>query len=232
MLKWPENLPHDKDLTYSDISYGKALIHSSKFEISTPFQPSGNQAAAIEALVRGVEDGEKHQVLLGVTGSGKTFTMAKMIEALQRPALVLAHNKTLAAQLYREFKASFPNNAVEYFVSYYDYYQPEAYIAATDTYIEKDALINDEIDRLRHSATRSLFERRDCIIVASVSCIYGLGSPEAYYGMLLFLEKGQQITARRNSAPPGGNAVFPPGLWLGTGLFPSARRRRGGVSDL
>ncbi len=183
----------DKDLTYSNIPYGRALIHSSEFRISTPFQPCGNQAAAIEQLVRGVEDGEKHQVLLGVTGSGKTFTMAKAIEALKRPALVLAHNKTLAAQLYREFKTFFPDNAVEYFVSYYDYYQPEAYIAATDTYIEKDALINDEIDRLRHSATRSLFERRDCIIVASVSCIYGLGSPEAYYGMLLFLEKGQRI---------------------------------------
>jgi excinuclease ABC subunit B len=183
----------DKDLTYSNIPYGRALIHSSEFQISTPFQPCGNQAAAIEQLVRGVEEGEKHQVLLGVTGSGKTFTMAKAIEALKRPALVLAHNKTLAAQLYREFKTFFPANAVEYFVSYYDYYQPEAYIAATDTYIEKDALINDEIDRLRHSATRSLFERRDCIIVASVSCIYGLGSPEAYYGMLLFLEKGQRI---------------------------------------
>ncbi len=183
----------DTDLTYSDISYGKALIHSSRFEISTPFQPCGNQAEAIAQLVNGVSNGEKHQVLLGVTGSGKTFTMAKTIEALQRPAVVLAHNKTLAAQLYREFKNFFPNNAVEYFVSYYDYYQPEAYIASTDTYIEKDALINDEIDRLRHSATRSLFERRDCIVVASVSCIYGLGSPEAYYGMLLFLEKGQQI---------------------------------------
>jgi excinuclease ABC subunit B len=182
-----------KDLTYSNISYGKALIHSSQFEISTPFQPSSHQAAAIDQLIQGVEDGQKHQVLLGVTGSGKTFTMAKVIEALQRPALVLAHNKTLAAQLYREFKTFFPKNAVEYFVSFYDYYQPEAYIASTDTYIEKDALINDEIDRLRHSATRSLFERRDCIIVASVSCIYGLGSPEAYYGMLLFLEKGQQI---------------------------------------
>jgi excinuclease ABC subunit B len=183
----------DKDLTYHDITYGKALIHSSRFQISTPFQPCGNQAAAIEQLVRGVEEGEKNQVLLGVTGSGKTFTMAKVIEALQRPALVLAHNKTLAAQLYREFKSFFPGNAVEYFVSYYDYYQPEAYIASTDTYIEKDALINDEIDRLRHSATRSLFERRDCVIVASVSCIYGLGSPEAYYGMLLFLDKGQKI---------------------------------------
>jgi excinuclease ABC subunit B len=190
MTRKPDN---DTDLTYSNIPYGRALINSSEFQISTSFQPCGNQAAAIESLVRGVEGGEKHQVLLGVTGSGKTFTMAKTIEALQRPALVLAHNKTLAAQLYREFKSFFPNNAVEYFVSYYDYYQPEAYIAATDTYIEKDALINDEIDRLRHSATRSLFERRDCIIVASVSCIYGLGSPEAYYGMLLFLEKGQKI---------------------------------------
>ncbi|NLT68493.1 MAG: excinuclease ABC subunit UvrB [Acidobacteria bacterium] len=183
----------DKDLTYSTITYGKALIHSSEFKISTSFEPCGHQAAAIEDLVKGIQDGEKHLVLLGVTGSGKTFTMAKTIEALQRPALVLAHNKTLAAQLYREFKTFFPENAVEYFVSYYDYYQPEAYIASTDTYIEKDALINDEIDRLRHSATRSLFERKDCLIVASVSCIYGLGSPEAYYGMLLFLEKGEKI---------------------------------------
>jgi excinuclease ABC subunit B len=182
-----------EDLSYGNITYGKALIHSSRFEISTGFVPRGDQATAIEKLVQGLEDGERHQVLLGVTGSGKTFTMAKVIEALQRPTLVLAHNKTLAAQLYREFKSFFPGNAVEYFVSYYDYYQPEAYIAATDTYIEKDALINDEIDQLRHSATRSLFERRDCIIVASVSCIYGLGSPEAYYGMLLFLEKGQRI---------------------------------------
>ena len=183
----------DTDLSYSNIPYGRALIHSSQFKMSTPFEPQGDQAEAIEQLVRGLGDGENHQVLLGVTGSGKTFTMAKVIEAVQRPTLVLAHNKTLAAQLYREFRGFFPNNAVEYFVSYYDYYQPEAYIPSTDTYIEKDALINDEIDRLRHSATRSLFERRDCIIVASVSCIYGLGSPEAYYGMLLFLEKGQQI---------------------------------------
>jgi excinuclease ABC subunit B len=189
----PKKPASGNELTYSSISYGKALAQSSRFEINTPFQPQGNQADAIEQLVKGVKRGEKHQVLLGVTGSGKTFTMAKVIEALQRPALVLAHNKTLAAQLYREFKTFFPQNAVEYFVSYYDYYQPEAYIAATDTYIEKDALINDEIDRLRHSATRSLFERRDCIIVASVSCIYGLGSPEAYYGMLLFLEKGQRM---------------------------------------
>jgi excinuclease ABC subunit B len=182
-----------EDLSYSEISYGRALIHSSKFHINASFELRGDQAAAIEQLKKGLEEGERDQVLLGVTGSGKTFTMAKVIEGAQRPTLVLAHNKTLAAQLYREFKGFFPDNAVEYFVSYYDYYQPEAYIAATDTYIEKDAQINDEIDRLRHSATRSLFERRDCIIVASVSCIYGLGSPEAYYGMLLFLEKGQRI---------------------------------------
>ncbi|MBI2150716.1 MAG: excinuclease ABC subunit UvrB, partial [Acidobacteria bacterium] len=144
----------------------------------------------------GLRDGEKHQVLLGVTGSGKTFTMAKVIERVNRATLVLAHNKTLAAQLYHEFRGYFPRNAVEYFVSYYDYYQPEAYIASTDTYIEKESTINDEIDRLRLSATRSLFERRDVVIVASVSCIYGLGSPEAYYGMLLMLEKGQRITRR------------------------------------
>ena len=184
----------DHDLTYSQVSYGRALIHSSEFKLSTAFSPRGDQGQAIDQLAGGLNDGQKHQVLLGVTGSGKTFTMAKVIEAVRRPALILAHNKTLAAQLYREFKTFFPENAVEYFVSYYDYYQPEAYIAATDTYIEKDALINDEIDRLRHSATRSLFERRDCVIVASVSCIYGLGSPEAYYGMLLFLEKGQRIS--------------------------------------
>ena len=151
---------------------------------------------AIEQLNRGVLDGEKHQVLLGVTGSGKTFTVAKIIEACQRPALILAHNKTLAAQLYHEFKSFFPKNAIEYFVSYYDYYQPEAYIPSGDIYIEKEATINDELDKLRLSATRSLFERRDCIIVASVSCIYGLGSPEAYYGMLLMLEKGQTISRK------------------------------------
>src|SRR5688500_18432852 len=163
------------------------------FHLAVDYQPRGDQQQAIAPLSRGLNDGGRHQVLLGVTGSGKTFTMAKVIQQVDRPALILAHNKTLAAQLYHEFKTFFPSNAVEYFVSYYDYYQPEAYIASTDTYIEKDALINDEIDRLRHSATRSLFERRDCIIVASVSCIYGLGSPEAYYGMLLFLEKGQRI---------------------------------------
>src|SRR5256885_7564661 len=163
------------------------------FTLMSSYSPRGDQAPAIEALTRGLNEGEQHQVLLGVTGSGKTFTMAKIIERLNRPALVLAHNKTLAAQLYQEFKTFFPSNAVEYFVSYYDYYQPEAYIPAGDVYIEKEATINDELDKLRLSATRSLFERRDCIIVASVSCIYGLGSPEAYYGMLLFLEKGQKI---------------------------------------
>jgi excinuclease ABC subunit B len=163
------------------------------FRLGIDYQPRGDQAAAIEALVRGIRDGEQHQVLLGVTGSGKTFTVAKVIERLGRPALVLAHNKTLAAQLYQEFKTFFPGNAVEYFVSYYDYYQPEAYIPSGDVYIEKEATINDELDKLRLSATRSLFERRDCVIVASVSCIYGLGSPDAYYGMLLMLEKGQKI---------------------------------------
>jgi excinuclease ABC subunit B len=164
-----------------------------EFKLRSDYSPRGDQGAAISALTRGVDEGEKHQVLLGVTGSGKTFTMAKIIEQVNRPALIMAHNKTLAAQLYHEFKNFFPQNAVEYFVSYYDYYQPEAYIPAGDVYIEKEATINDELDKLRLSATRSLFERRDCIIIASVSCIYGLGSPEAYYGMLLFLEKGQRI---------------------------------------
>jgi excinuclease ABC subunit B len=163
------------------------------FRLVSDYSPKGDQGTAIEALVRGVRDREQHQVLLGVTGSGKTYTMAKVIEEINRPALVMAHNKTLAAQLYHEFKSFFPNNAVEYFVSYYDYYQPEAYVPAADLYIEKEATINDELDKLRLSATRSLFERRDVLIVASVSCIYGLGSPEAYYGMLLFLEKGQKI---------------------------------------
>jgi excinuclease ABC subunit B len=163
------------------------------YRLAIDYQPRGDQAPAIEQLVRGVHDGEQHQVLLGVTGSGKTFTMAKVIEETERPALILAHNKILAAQLYQEFKTFFPHNAVEYFVSYYDYYQPEAYVPASDTYIEKESTINDELDKLRLAATRSLFERRDCVIVASVSCIYGLGSPEAYYGMLLMLEKGQRI---------------------------------------
>ena len=167
-----------------------------QYQLGVSYQPRGDQAAAIEQLTRGVFDGESHQVLLGVTGSGKTFTMAKIIEAANRPALVLAHNKTLAAQLYHEFRTFFPNNAVEYFVSYYDYYQPEAYIPSGDIYIEKEATINDELDKLRQPATRSLFERRDCVIVASVSCIYGLGSPEAYYGMLLMLEKGQRMSRK------------------------------------
>jgi excinuclease ABC subunit B len=164
------------------------------FKLRSNYQPRGDQPAAIDQLVRGIEGGEKHQVLLGVTGSGKTFTVAKLIEACNRPALVLAHNKTLAAQLYHEFKSFFPENAVEYFVSYYDFYQPEAYVPSADIYIDKEATINDELDKLRMSATRSLFERRDVIIVASVSCIYGIGSPEAYYGMLITLEKGQHTS--------------------------------------
>src|ERR671931_13083 len=163
------------------------------FRLHSDYKPQGDQARAIEQLSRGVVDAEKHQVLLGVTGSGKTYTMAKVIEQVNRPALVLAHNKTLAAQLYHEFKNFFPHNAVEYFVSYYDYYQPEAYVPAADLYIEKESTINDELDKLRLSATRSLFERRDCVIVSSVSCIYGLGSPEAYYDMMFMLEKGQKI---------------------------------------
>jgi excinuclease ABC subunit B len=164
-----------------------------RFSLVTDFEIRGDQVRAIPELVDGLNRGDRHQVLLGVTGSGKTFTMAQVISAVNRPTLVMAHNKTLAAQLYQEFKRFFPGNAVEYFVSYYDYYQPEAYVPATDSYIEKEATINDEIDRMRLSATRSLFERRDVIIVASVSCIYGLGSPEAYYGMLLPLEVGQRI---------------------------------------
>ncbi|MGJ5820065.1 excinuclease ABC subunit UvrB [Paludibaculum fermentans] len=171
------------------------------YRLGIDYQPRGDQPQAIEQIVRGINDGEQHQVLLGVTGSGKTFTMAKVIQETERPALVMAHNKILAAQLYQEFKTFFPQNAVEYFVSYYDYYQPEAYVPASDTYIEKEATVNDELDKLRLAATKTLFERRDCIIVASVSCIYGLGSPEAYYGMLLMLEKGhrmprEQITSK------------------------------------
>ena len=164
------------------------------FRLASDYTPRGDQGTAIEQLTAGLRAGDAHQVLLGVTGSGKTYTAAKVIEAAGRPALVLAHNKTLAAQLYHEFRSFYPSNAVEYFVSYYDYYQPEAYLPSSDTYIEKEATINDELDKLRLSATRSLFERRDCIIVASVSCIYGLGSPEAYYGMLLMIEKGHRIS--------------------------------------
>ncbi len=168
-----------------------------RFELISDFRPTGDQPAAIESLARGLEEGRRDQVLLGVTGSGKTFTIANLVARVDRPALVLAHNKTLAAQLYQEFRRLFPKNAVEYFVSYYDYYQPEAYVPQSDTYIEKDAIINEDIDRMRHAATRALFERRDVLIVASVSCIYGLGSPETYHGMLLLLERG--MTADRDA---------------------------------
>ncbi|MGZ8708879.1 MAG: DEAD/DEAH box helicase family protein, partial [Thermoanaerobaculia bacterium] len=164
----------------------------SGFKLISPFQPQGDQPQAIEQLTEGLERGDRHQVLLGVTGSGKTFTVAKVIERVNRPTLVLSHNKILAAQLYQEFKNFFPENRVEYFVSYYDYYQPEAYIPQTDLYIEKEMTKNDEIDKLRLSATKALFERRDVIIVASVSCIYGIGDPELYYGMLLFFERGKE----------------------------------------
>ena len=177
------------------------------FRLAVSYQPRGDQENAIAELTRGVREGEQHQVLLGVTGSGKTFTMAKVIEAINRPALILAHNKTLAAQLYHEFKTFFPDAAVEYFVSYYDYYQPEAYIPASDVYIEKDATVNDELDKLRLAATKSLFERRDCVIVSSVSCIYGLGSPEAYYGMLLMLEKGQHISRESDCLQTRGDPL-------------------------
>ena len=168
----------------------------SRFQLVSDFQPKGDQPAAVGELEAGLLRGDKHQVLLGVTGSGKTFSVASVLARVNRPTLVLAHNKTLAAQLYQEFKSFFPHNAVEYFVSYYDYYQPEAYVPQSDTYIDKEATINDEIDRLRLSATRSLFERRDVVIVASVSCIYGLGSPEAYYGMLLFVRQGETLDRR------------------------------------
>ena len=166
---------------------------SDHFTLVSDFELAGDQVHAVPELVEGLNRHDKHQVLLGVTGSGKTFTMAQVIATVNRPTLVMAHNKTLAAQLFQEFRRFFPQNAVEYFVSYYDYYQPEAYVPASDTYIEKESTINDEIDRMRLSATRSLFERRDVIIVASVSCIYGLGSPEAYYGMVLPLERGHRM---------------------------------------
>ncbi|HEY6805540.1 MAG TPA: excinuclease ABC subunit UvrB [Pyrinomonadaceae bacterium] len=165
-----------------------------EFKLRTEYQPKGDQPAAIEALVKGLNEGAKDQVLLGITGSGKTFTVASVIQHTQRPTLVLAHNKTLAAQLFQEFRSLFPENAVEYFVSYYDYYQPEAYVPAADVYIEKEAIVNQEIDRLRMSATRALFERNDVIVVASVSCIYGLGDPDAYYGLLFFVEPGMRMS--------------------------------------
>ena len=167
-----------------------------EFKVHADFQPTGDQPQAIETLARGIREGKRYQTLMGVTGSGKTFTMAKLIEAVQRPTLVISHNKTLAAQLHGEFKSFFPENAVEYFVSYYDYYQPEAYVPSTDTYIEKDSDINDEIDKLRHSATAALAERRDVIIVASVSCIYGLGSPFDYVNQMLSLRPGMEKSRR------------------------------------
>jgi len=170
------------------------IYFAMEFKLRTEYQPKGDQPAAIEALVKGLHDGAKDQVLLGITGSGKTFSIASVIQRTQRSTLVLAHNKTLAAQLYQEFRSLFPENAVEYFVSYYDYYQPEAYVPAADVYIEKEAIVNEEIDRLRMSATRALFERKDVIVVASVSCIYGLGDPDAYYGLLFFVEPGMRMS--------------------------------------
>ena len=167
-----------------------------EFKVDSPFEPTGDQPEAIAQLVKGINNGYKKQTLLGVTGSGKTYTVAKIVEQVQKPTLVLAPNKTLAAQLYSEYKEFFPNNAVEYFVSYYDYYQPEAYIARTDTYVEKESMLNAEIEKLRLSATRSLFERKDVLIVASVSCIYGLGSPEEYGEVVLTLQVGEE--KRRN----------------------------------
>src|ERR1043165_1406172 len=178
-----------------------------RFKLHSEYKPKGDQPAAIHALVRGLNDGAKDQVLLGITGSGKTFTIASVIEHTQRSTLVLAHNKTLAAQLFQEFRSLFPENAVEYFVSYYDYYQPEAYVPAADVYIEKEAIVNEEIDRLRMSATRALFERRDVIVVASVSCIYGLGDPDAYYGLLFFVEPGGRMSRDVLSRPTIKRAI-------------------------
>ena len=178
-----------------------------RFEIKSEYEPKGDQPTAIKELVEGIERNDRTQVLLGVTGSGKTYTMAKVIEATQRPALILAPNKTLAAQLYGEFKSFFPDNAVEYFVSYYDYYQPEAYVPRTDTYIEKDSSINEQIDRMRHSATRALLERDDVIIVASVSCIYGIGSVETYTAMTFSLKKQRAHRPAPDHRRPGGAAV-------------------------
>ena len=168
-----------------------------KFEVVSQFEPSGDQGQAIEKLSKGFLRGDKFQTLKGVTGSGKTFTMAKIIEKVQRPTLIISHNKTLSAQLYREFKSFFPNNSVEYFVSYYDYYQPEAYVAARDLYIEKDCDINREIDQMRLKATYSLMERRDVIVVATVSCIYGLGMPDVYKGMRVHVEKGHSFDIKK-----------------------------------
>jgi excinuclease ABC subunit B len=172
---------------------GRSMRRDGRFTLHAEFDPAGDQPEAIAALVEGLQAGRRHQVLLGVTGSGKTFTMSHVIERLNRPTLVIAPNKTLAAQLYQEFRALFPENAVRYFVSYYDYYQPEAYVPSTDTFIEKDAAINDEIDKMRHATTKALLERRDVLVVASVSCIYGLGSPASYFDMLVVLERNDEI---------------------------------------
>ena len=169
---------------------------SKPFRVQSPFEPAGDQPAAIKALVGGIEAGLASQTLLGVTGSGKTFTMAHVVEAVQRPTIVMAHNKTLAAQLYGEFKEFFPDNAVEYFVSYYDYYQPEAYVPSSDTFIEKDASINEHIEQMRLSATKALLERKDCLVVATVSAIYGLGDPESYFKMVMHISRGEVIDQR------------------------------------
>ena len=178
-----------------------------QFEIVSDFKMTGDQPQAVDKLVEGINKGYKQQTLLGVTGSGKTFTMANIVAKVQRPTLVMCHNKTLAAQLYSEFKEFFPNNAVEYFVSYYDYYQPEAYIPRTDTYIEKESEINEEIDKLRHAATKALFSRRDTLIVASVSCIYGLGEPEEYRSFMSDPETGRNLHPGQTSPPTGGYAI-------------------------
>ncbi len=208
----------------------RCSTYTMTFKLMSDYEPRGDQPDAIEQLTRGIEVGEKHQVLLGVTGSGKTFTAAKVIERANRPVLVLAHNKTLAAQLYSEFKNFFPQNAVEYFVSYYDFYQPEAYIPASDTYIEKESTLNDELDKLRMSATRSLFERRDVIVVASVSCIYGIGSRS-----LLRDDpgsrKGQKHRAR-SAAPQTGGYAIPARGRFAPRHFPRARRPPGNLSPL
>ena len=202
-----------------------------EFRIASSYSPTGDQPSAIEALVDGVDGGERYQTLLGATATGKTFTMANVIERVQRPTLVIAHNKTLAAQLCNEFREFFPENAVEYFVSYYDYYQPEAYIAASDTYIEKDSSINDDIDRLRHAATSSLLSRRDVVIVASVSCIYGLGSPRDYEEQLVVLRVGER-RPRQHPARPRQHPVPAQRHAARPGALPGARRRRRGAARL
>ena len=202
-----------------------------QFRLISENTPKGDQPEAIRQIVEGLNDGTKDQVLLGITGSGKTFTIAHVIEQTQRPTLVLAHNKTLAAQLYQEFKSFFPDNAVEYFVSYYDYYQPEAYVPAADLYIEKEATINEEIDRLRLSATRALFERRDVIVVASVSCIYGLGDPDAYFGMLIFIEPGMKIKREEFLQKLVELQYERVNIDFDRGAFPGSRRRGRAVSE-